>query len=31
MVDGKLVTDPRAPSTRDLDFGGDASVLMVTP
>lgn len=31
MVDGKLVVDPRAPSTRDLDFGGDASVLMVTP
>ncbi len=29
MVDGKLVTDPRAPSTRDLDYGGDASVLMV--
>jgi hypothetical protein len=29
MVDGKLVTDPRAPSTRDLDYGGDASVMMV--
>jgi len=29
MVDGKLVVDPRAPSTRDLDYGGDASVLMV--
>ncbi len=29
MVDGKLVTDPRAPSTRDLDYGGEASVLMV--
>jgi hypothetical protein len=29
MVDGKLVIDPRAPHTRDLDFGGDASVLMV--
>lgn len=29
MVDGKLVVDPRAPHTRDLDFGGDASVLMV--
>jgi hypothetical protein len=30
MVDGKLVADPRAPHARDLDFGGDASVLMVT-
>lgn len=30
MVDGKLVADPRAPHERDLDFGGDASVLMVT-
>lgn len=29
MVDGKLVVDPRAPSTRDLDYGGQASVLMV--
>jgi hypothetical protein len=29
MVDGKLVADPRAPSTRDLDYGGTASVLMV--
>jgi hypothetical protein len=29
MVDGKLVVDPRAPRTRDLDFGGEASVLMV--
>ena len=29
MVDGKLVVDPRAPHTRDLDFGGYASVLMV--
>jgi hypothetical protein len=29
MVDGKLVADPRAPSTRDLDYGGAASVLMV--
>ena len=29
MVDGRLVVDPRAPHTRDLDFGGDASVLMV--
>jgi hypothetical protein len=30
MVDGKLVLDPRAPRTRDLDYGGEASVLMVT-
>ena len=30
MVDGKLVVDPRAPHARDLDFGGEASVLMVT-
>jgi hypothetical protein len=29
MVDGKLVVDLRTPHTRDLDFGGDASVLMV--
>jgi Glycogen recognition site of AMP-activated protein kinase len=29
MVDGKLVVDPRAPRVRDLDYGGDASVLMV--
>ncbi len=29
MVDGRLVVDPRAPHTKDLDFGGDASVLMV--
>ena len=30
LVDGTtLVADPRAPRTRDLDFGGDASVLMV--
>lgn len=29
MVDGKLVVDPRAPSTRDLDYGGQASVMMV--
>ena len=29
MVDGKLVVDPRAPSTRDLDYGGEASVMMV--
>ena len=29
MVDGKFVVDPRAPRTRDLDYGGDASVLMV--
>ena len=26
-----LVADPRAPRAKDLDFGGDASVLMVTP
>ena len=30
MVDGKLVVDPRAPSTRDLDYGGEASVMMVS-
>lgn len=31
LVDGTtLVADPRAPHARDLDFGGDASVLMVT-
>jgi hypothetical protein len=29
MVDGKLVVDPRAPHARDLDYGSDASVLMV--
>jgi hypothetical protein len=29
MVDGKLVVDPRAPHARDLDYGTDASVLMV--
>ena len=30
LVDGTtLVADPRAPRARDLDFGGDASVLMV--
>ena len=29
MVDGKLVVDPRAPRARDLDYGGDASVMMV--
>ena len=30
LVDGTtLVADPRAPRTRDLDYGGDASVLMV--
>jgi hypothetical protein len=29
MVDGKLVVDPRAPHSRDLDFGRDASVMMV--
>jgi hypothetical protein len=32
LVDGQtLVADPRAPRARDLDYGGDASVLMVTP
>ena len=31
LVDGTtLVADPRAPRAKDLDFGGDASVLMVT-
>ena len=31
LVDGTtLVADPRAPHARDLDYGGDASVLMVT-
>jgi len=31
LVDGTtLVADPRAPRARDLDYGGDASVLMVT-
>lgn len=31
LVDGvKLVADPRAPKTRDLDYGGETSVLMVT-
>ncbi len=29
MVDGKLVVDPRAPHAHDLDYGTDASVLMV--
>ncbi len=29
MVDGKLVVDPRAPAARDLDYGGDTSVMMV--
>ncbi|HEV8409778.1 MAG TPA: glycogen-binding domain-containing protein [Gemmatimonadaceae bacterium] len=29
MVDGKLVVDPRAPHARDLDYGSDASVMMV--
>ncbi len=29
MVDGKLVVDPRAPHSRDLDFGSDASVMLV--
>ncbi len=32
LVDGTtLVADPRAPRAKDLDYGGDASVLMVTP
>jgi Glycogen recognition site of AMP-activated protein kinase len=31
LVDGSMVVaDPRAPRARDLDYGGDASVLMVT-
>jgi hypothetical protein len=30
VVDGVLSADPRAPKTRDLDYGGEASVLMVT-
>ncbi|HVT37581.1 MAG TPA: isoamylase early set domain-containing protein [Gemmatimonadaceae bacterium] len=31
LVDGTtVVADPRAPRARDLDYGGDASVLMVT-
>jgi hypothetical protein len=31
LVDGStVVADPRAPRARDLDYGGDASVLMVT-
>jgi hypothetical protein len=31
LVDGTtLVPDPRAPRAHDLDYGGDASVLMVT-
>ena len=29
MVDGKLVVDPRAPKARDMDFGGEANVMMV--
>ena len=29
MVDGKLVVDPRAPHSRDRDYGSDASVMMV--
>jgi hypothetical protein len=31
MVDGKLVVDPSKPHARDLDYGGDASVMMVNP
>ncbi len=30
MVDGVLTVDPRAPKANDKDYGGDASVLMVT-
>jgi Carbohydrate-binding module 48 (Isoamylase N-terminal domain) len=31
LIDGStVVADPRAPRARDLDYGGDASVLMVT-
>ena len=31
VVDGvKLVADPRAPRAKDLDYGGETSVLMVT-
>jgi len=30
MVDGVLTADPRAPKTKDVDYGGEASVLMVT-
>jgi Glycogen recognition site of AMP-activated protein kinase len=30
MVDGNLVVDPRAPAAPDLDYGGDASVMMVS-
>ncbi|MBI1808851.1 MAG: glycoside hydrolase family 13, partial [Gemmatimonadetes bacterium] len=30
MVDGVLTADPRAPKARDVDYGGEASVLMVT-
>ena len=29
MVDGVLTTDPRAPTVKDIDYGGEASVLMV--
>jgi hypothetical protein len=32
LVDGTtLVADPRAPRAKDFDYGGDASVMMVTP
>ena len=31
LVDGvRLVADPRAPRTKDVDYGGETSVLMVT-
>lgn len=29
MVDGVLTPDPRAPKVKDIDYGGEASVLMV--
>ncbi len=29
MVDGKLVVDSRSPKARDIDFGGEANVMMV--
>ena len=29
MVDGKLVVDSRAPKVRDIDFGGEANVMLV--
>jgi hypothetical protein len=31
LIDGvTIVADPRAPRARDMDYGGEASVLMVT-